>query len=114
MTHASVPDGRTGYGPVRSVTRSSQALRRDPNVLNMGRPRRAPAEENGSLQQGASTLVCEDALVAELNKSRKAEVSEKSLAGREDEQLTKAKTGEWDKMLGSHAVRVHCGREARS
>ena len=39
VTHASVPDGRKGHGPARSVTRLLQALRRDANVLDMGRPR---------------------------------------------------------------------------
>ena len=113
--------GGLSYGPVRNVPALSRAMRRDPELLDRGRPARSKTESERNKTEHEILevehvlefgILDEEVLTAELKKKRKAEVPLKQLSELEKTRLPEFKSVEWSKMLSTQSVKVHSGPKA--
>ena len=110
------------YGPHRPVSDLTLALRRSVRSLDFGRPSRSKESqkedneglvvEDGGCICDEEVLITEEVCVAELEKKRKAEVSEREVVAVERENLVQSKMIEWKKIMDTKSVKVHVGQEA--
>ena len=110
---ASVARIPQSYGPVRTGNSVMRAMRRDTELLDLGRMRLARSDLIRREPPGDDVLITEKVYLSETKKKRKKEVAEHALPASSSDQLKKAKLKEWDKIVKSGAIRIHVGDEAR-
>ena len=85
-----------------------RAMRRDTELVDLGRMRLARSNLIRREPEGDDVLITEEVYLSEAKK-----MAEHALPASSSDQLKKAKLKEWDKIVKSGAIRIHVGDEAR-
>ena len=117
-----------GYAPVRT-TRLTEALRRNLNTLDFGRPSNAPRRpdaedvddalevqvlsEKHDHGHGQVGVGFEEVFVTNMKKQSRKEINPKTLSPEKLKELDLAKAKEWSKMMNSGAIKLHVGKAAK-
>ena len=102
------------YGPIRSPSRLTHAMRQNLDLLDHGRPVRTLERNVHDASLVEDELVHEEVYVVHVKKKGRKKVLETELGNHVKGKLSKAKRKEWDKMIASGAVKVHAGEAARN
>ena len=102
------------YGPIRSPSRLTHAMRQNLDLLDHGRSVRTLERNVHDASLVEDELVHEEVYVVHVKKKGRKEVLETELGNHVKGKLSKAKRKEWDKMIASGAVKVHAGEAARN